>query len=194
MSIDGQGSIDRRPTSLLLRIKLYPLVYMMMVASFIAGSYATMPAGQAQKIYDAFSEISKSLVANATGVDDVTYRLLYHNVTVLLPSVLPFIGMLMSLWITYSTGQVLSAISQVSRQSKYQLLIFTWSSAHTWLELLAITVASTESIILGMAILRKSLKDELGLSISSIILAISLLALAASLESVAVMSANALQP
>jgi uncharacterized membrane protein SpoIIM required for sporulation len=98
----------------------------------------------------------------------------------------PVFGWIRFVTVTYSTAQVISALASSYGVPAALLLIVTFLSPHSWIELMAYAVAVAESVLLAYAVPARRLHAELFRAVASVPLVILMLMFAAFLEAITV--------
>jgi len=109
-----------------------------------------------------------------------------NNALIAVFEFVPFLGWIRFVEVTILTGQVISALASSSGVPASILLITTFLSPHSWVELMAYAVAIAESILMVYSAFAKRLKEELSRAAASFALVILMLMVAALLEAITV--------
>ena len=165
-----------------LRIKLLPLMFILLIIAFNLGAFTRMNPEDAKKLYEQTKTFLEQLVKEKSSFDNITYAIFFHNAPIIISGIIPFFGIITVFTSYYTSGLFIGVTSQVTGINRVKIIMYTFSFLHTWLELLSASIVSTESLILSYALLKKKLNSELLYSLAMVFLAISIMALAATIE------------
>jgi len=94
----------------------------------------------------------------------------------------PFFGLIWGAFIFFNTGVVLAIMGSATHINAEILLILLFLSPHTWLELIAYSLALSQNVLLMMAIFKGQFKEELKRTCIIITICALILLLAAVVE------------
>jgi uncharacterized membrane protein SpoIIM required for sporulation len=109
-----------------------------------------------------------------------------NNARIAVLEFVPFFGLVSFAEVTFSTGQVISALAYFSGVSAALLLVATFLSPHAWIELMAYAAAVAESVLLVYSASAGHLRAELSRAAASLALVMLMLMFAAFLEAITV--------
>jgi uncharacterized membrane protein SpoIIM required for sporulation len=179
----GRQSLDRRWLILVVSIFVFEVALFAVVSS--------MPLSAAQ---------TNSLLNDTQGVvtqmqnEPLAFKatdIFSNNAWIALFEFVPVFGWIRFFTVTFTTGQVISALASTSGVPAVLLLITTFLSPHAWIELMAYAVAVAESLLLVYALLRRRLRAEIPRAAESLALAFLMLLFAAFLEALTVQYSSA---
>jgi uncharacterized membrane protein SpoIIM required for sporulation len=141
------------------RILLFLAVLVLCVAVTSAGALSKVDSSQAQSILSSLEEMEEML--RKAGV-----RLIFgNNMMYCLLMFTPFVGPIGGLYILYSTGKVLAAMSYVQGGDPILLLLNLLIYPHAWLEYISYSLAISEGMLLSYYAVKhrlKGLRAEIG--------------------------------
>ncbi len=164
------------------RIKLIPIMFILLIIVFNMGAFTTINPEDAKKLYEQTKKFLEGLVKEKNSFDNITYAIFFHNAPIIISGVIPFFGLITIFTSYYTSGLFIGVTSQITGINKINIVMYTFSFLHTWLELLSASIVSTESFVLSYALLKKKLNSELLYSLAMVFLAVSIMALAATVE------------
>lgn len=167
------------------RVKMLALVYVTLLVSLITGLFVPIPMDYAEYLVEVYKRTMMEEYMAKKGFMNKTFFIVSHNLRVLILASAPIVGPILMYYSAFSAGMILNALVLTSRGklSHFQVLFSSLSMPHTWIELLAFSLATSECIIVTLQLLRKgSLKDEIFYMIVILIVSASLLLLSATLE------------
>jgi len=173
------------------RVRMFILVYVTLLSSLIIGLYIPIPLGYAEYLVDIYNKTMVREYMMRRGFTNKTFFIVSHNLRVLLLSSAPIVGPILMYYSAFSAGMILNALVLTSggKLSHLQVLLSTLSMPHTWIELLAFSLTTSECIFLSLQLLRKgTLKDEVFYMLVILIVSASLLLLSAILETLFTMA------
>lgn len=156
------------------RLKLSIIATMALLIALYAGSLFPLNQEDSQRV----AQEAKELI----GQDISAIRIFTNNIAITLLMLLPIAGALIGVYIAFSTGLAFSALSMEAGLSPILAITMTLVLVFGLVEFLAYGLASSESIILAHAIVRKRLGSEIRKIIPILILIIVGLLGAAFLE------------
>lgn len=134
------------------RKKVYLLVLLSLIASTTIGSAWVMRAEEAEETVKQF----RSMLPERPS----PLLIFENNFRASLLMLVPFLGLPLAYYITFSTGRVLAAVGSEQHVSGIILLVTTAIMPFFWLEFLAYALASTECLYLTVGILKRRLRSE----------------------------------
>ena len=167
-----------------IRLYLFLLSLGIFIAAFLIGSTEPLSSQEALAIVEQFGEL--------IGENPTMTQILMNNLPLCLLFFIPVFGTAFMAFVGYSTGVVLSALAIAYPPADALVLALTTLAAPwTWMELTAYSLASSEGIMLILAIIGRNIRRELKTFL--IVLAVSavLLALGAVIEILAINTAMA---
>ena len=177
------------PTSYKVRITGYALFLVLLLMAFSLGFHMHLPEDKAHELYSMYKQHVDSMLYNVSGVDDLSYRIFFNNGRLLIVCAAPIFGSLAALYTVYMTGMTLKAIEIVEAPQENVFLNMIKEPV-MWLELIAISLVSIESIIVSVAMLKGKLGEEIGIYLATLMLAGSILLFSASLEAVEILGGS----
>ena len=175
------------------RLRLIALVYVTLLASLAVGVFVPLPLGYAEYLADLYSRTIAREYLALKGFVNKTLFILFNNMKVLILSSVPVMGPIFMYYTALSAGMVLNALATTSsgRVTHLQVLVTSLTAPSTWLELLAFSIVTSESILLSVQMLRKgSLRDEAFYMAVALIVSSALLLISASVEALATIAAS----
>ena len=180
---------ERRPKLLSYiksqRVKMLALVYATLLISLIVGLFIPIPINYAEYLVDIYKRTMVEEYVAKKGFMNKTFFILSHNLRVLILASAPVVGPILMYYSAFSAGMILNALVLTSegKLSHVQVLLSSLSMPHTWIELLAFSLTTSECVIVTLQLLRKRpLKDEVFYMVVVLIISASLLLLSATLE------------
>ena len=173
------------------RIKILSLVYVTLLISLIIGLYIPISMEYAEYLVDLYNETMVKEYMMRKGFTNKTFFIVSHNLRVLLLASAPIIGPVLMYYSAFSAGMILNALvlTSAGKLSRLQVLVSSLSMPHTWIELLAFSLTTSECILVSLRLLRKApLKDEVFYLVVILIVSVSLLLLSATLETLSVIT------
>lgn len=113
-----------------------------------------------------------------------TLDIFANNVRIAAVEFVPGVGWYLFYLATSATSQILSALSVSTGIPSSFILLTLFISPHAWVELLAYAIAVAESVLLVVALTRRTVRAELSRAAASLILAALMLVFAAFLETI----------
>ncbi len=175
------------------RLRLIALVYVTLLASLAVGVFVPLPLGYAEYLADLYNRTIAREYLALRGFVNKTLFILFNNMKVLILSSVPVMGPVFMYYTALSAGMVLNALATTSsgRVTHLQVLVASLTAPSTWLELLAFSIVTSESILLSVQMLRKgSLRDEAFYMAVALIVSSALLLISASVEALATIAAS----
>jgi len=175
------------------RLRLIALVYATLLASLAIGVFVPLPLSYAEYLADLYNRTIAREYLALRGFANKTLFILFNNMKVLILSSVPVMGPIFMYYTALSAGMVLNALAATSsgRVTHLQVLVTSLTAPSTWLELLAFSIVTSESILLSVQILKKgSLKDEAFYMAAALIVSSALLLISASVEALATIAAS----
>jgi len=167
------------------RVKMLALIYATLLISLIVGLFIPIPIDYAEYLVDIYKRTMIEEYVAKKGFMNKTFFILSHNLRVLILASAPVIGPILMYYSAFSAGMILNALVLTSegKLSHVQVLLSSLSMPHTWIELLAFSLTTSECVIVTLQLLRKGpLKDEVFYMVVVLIISASLLLLSATLE------------
>ncbi len=174
----GQRFFDRQWLVLVL------VVFVVEIAFFTVVSATPLTAGQSDSILNGTQGILTEIENEPLALKAIDIFL--NNAGIAVFEFIPITGWIKFYSVTLATGQVISALAASSGIPAPLLLITTFLSPHSWIELSAYAVAVAESLLLVYAIPKRRFRAELNRAVASVVLAMMLLFFAAFLEAITV--------
>jgi uncharacterized membrane protein SpoIIM required for sporulation len=174
----------RKPLFDVSWLKVVMVIFILEVALFAALSFVTLPADQANSLLNDTQGLVSQL-QNDTLISK-TVDIFVNNVRIALEEFVPGLGWYLFFGVTLTTGQIYSALGSSSGFPAAFLLITTFLSPHAWFELAAYAIAVAESVLLVVAVFRRSLRFEVRRAADAVLLVVSMLFFAAFLEAISI--------
>jgi len=168
-----------------IRLALFFMSLGIFVTMFLLGSTAALSPQEAQ-------EIEKELM-DIYGRDPSATFILRNNLTLCLLFFVPAFGTAFMAFVGYSTGTVLSALAIVSSGSTdaFFLALATLSLPWSWMEFIAYSLASSEGMMIILALVGRTLRREAKTLLIVMAVSVALLVLGAIAEAWFIHSAMA---
>ena len=164
------------------RARLYPLNLAMLVAAILLGALTPAPHDLLEETYTKYKELIASLGLEESPFDVAVYRVFVHNLYAASTMYVPILGIGFALYAAYVTGLAVQALAVMEAKSLWVIMASLLLVPSTWIEVLAYSIAVTESMFLGRAIMKRGRRGEFTISLAMLILVASLLLLSASIE------------
>jgi hypothetical protein len=174
----------RRPLSNRTWLKAVVVIFVLEVATFGTLSFVALPADQASSLLNDTQGLVNQLQND--NLMAKTLDIFINNVRIALEEFIPGLGWYLFFGVTITTGQIYSALGSSSGVPASLLLLATFLSPHSWVELAAYAVAVAESFFFVIAAFRRNILSEFRRAAASIMLVISLLFFAAFLEAISI--------
>jgi len=158
------------------------ITYVVEIAFFAIVSLTPLSASQSNSILNGTSGALNQIQSEPFPFKVISIFL--NNAGIMVLEFVPILGWIRFASVTLATGQVLSALGSTSGVPAAFLLIVTFLSPHSWIELSSYAVAVAESFLLLYAIPARRLRAEVSRAAMSFGLAMLLLIFAAFLESI----------
>jgi len=172
----------RELSVLRVRARLYGFTLILLVALLAAGASIPVPVDLLSDSYSAYRRLVEEVNLEGLPPDEAMYRVFTHNFYVMTLMYIPILGLLNAVQSVLSTGIVVRAVAFYESRSLQALLLGMLAMPSTWLEVMAYSIAATESTIMGVSLLRRNWRGEVLLFLSCFLLSTALLLVAASLE------------
>ncbi len=135
------------------RKKVYLIVLLSLIASTALGSAWSIGEAEAEETVRQFKSMLPERIS--------PLFIFSNNFRASLLMLIPFIGLPLGYYITFSTGRVLAAFGFERHISGLLLFGFTAIMPFFWLEFLAYGLTSTECVYLTLGLLKRRVKEEL---------------------------------
>ncbi|MCD6563176.1 MAG: stage II sporulation protein M [Thermoproteales archaeon] len=165
-----------------LRIKLIPIMLILLIIIFNMGAFTSLNESDARDLYDQTRGFLEKLLKEKNSFDNMTYAIFFHNTPIILSGIIPFFGIITIFTSYYTSGLFIGVTAQVTGENRIKLITYTFSFIHTWLELISASIVASESFILSYSLLKKRFNSEILYSFAMAFLAVSIMALAATVE------------
>ncbi len=173
---------DGNYTMIRTRLKLYPLVCTSLLLSFALGTLTPIGTDLVKRLYEDHRRVVEGLgLSPDKPLDYLTYRIFLVSVQGVVVSTAPLIGYFSITGTYYFTGLVARSLS-IMEATPVQSLV----TPYFLIEALAYTLTSTESLILAWALVKRRLRDEVGISVGIALLSAAILLLSATLEALSI--------
>ncbi|MDA4128091.1 MAG: stage II sporulation protein M [Thaumarchaeota archaeon] len=171
------------------RMKLYAVAFLLELAIFFAATLAPVAPSQKQILLNQ----GRDLINNATsGTPPQTIVLIFaNNFRIALFDIVPLFGAFFFGYSMFATGQVIQVLAQGSNVPPLALGAVYFLFPYTVVELAAYALAVSEGVMIIWAVKRHGLRRELSLLPYGIILLAGVLVLAATFETVFLVSTRA---
>jgi len=171
-----------------VRVRMYAATITILLMTIVVGALMPAPRDLLVESYRRYEELVKSLRLEEAPLDVAVYRIFFHNLYVAALMFVPLLGLVIAIYSAYMTGLVLHAVAFVESRELGVALLSLMLAPSTWGECLAYSIAVTESVFLGRALLLRR-KIDLSLSLALFTLSMSILLLSATIELVLVRAA-----
>lgn len=165
-----------------LRFKVSLLTFMFLFSLFVAGSHLQIDEETARMVVAEVERIRRAVVIEGTALG-MAMEIFMHNARALALASIP-LGIVAISIIMFATGISISAVSISHNIPRVLILMGLLSMPHTWMEFISYTVASAQSTLLLVAIIRGRIGKELGIYMMSIALSAAMLFAAAVFEAI----------
>ena len=187
------GNNKYRQVPVKLRILILIMHLVILPLAFFAGYSSRLDFITARRLYDSYKAFATNILKNASEVDVLSYRIFFHNANLVISCFVPLLGTLNAIYSVYTTGTVLKAVSMIENV-KISILFHALTSPVFWLEFLSISIASSESIVITILMIKngfnKAAQEESGVFLGLILLSLSLLLLSATIEAIGILGAH----
>lgn len=164
-----------------VRARMYAATVAILIATILAGALMPAPEDLLLESYRRYEELLRSLRLKEAPLDVAVYRVFFHNLYVAALMFVPLLGLVVAIYSAFTTGLVLHAVAFIESRELGLALLSLVLSPSTWGECLAYSIAITESVFLGRALLLRR-RVDLSLSLALFTLALSILLLSATIE------------
>jgi len=170
------------PVSYKIRIAAYVVFLALLLVTYTAGIFTSLPKEEATKLYKAYKEYLSGILSNVSSVDELCYRIFYHNSRIVVACAMPGLGAVTALYTAYTSGMAVRVVAETEGENVLKTYYFMLTQPVMWLEMVAVSLVSVESIISILALARRNFDDEIGIYLATLLLAASILLFSASLE------------
>jgi hypothetical protein len=160
----------------LLRWRWYPLpaAFLAIILSFYIGATTSLSSADASSL----NQFWQQLFGNLNSPIDI----FLHNFEIALIMIVPVLGAPFAMYVGYSSGIVISAVSQIRNVNAMSLFLFTVGNPIAFLEFFAYALAITQGVLIFYSILKKHLKQEVRNTAITVTLVFAILLVDAFLE------------
>jgi len=142
----------RNASSKRKRIYLIIIVFIIAFVVTVIGSYVPLSHSDAQTIYN---QENATLTSHKSSFGSLTAYLFINNFSLCLLMFVPFIGLIVGMFIIFDSGLALGAISTVKGYPPVVALIIEVILPIFWLEFLCYSVAMAESVWLSRRLMQR---------------------------------------
>lgn len=187
------GNNKYRQVSVKLRVLILITHFVILPLAFFMGYSSRLDFITARTLYNSYKAFATNLLTNTSEVDVLSYKIFFHNANLVISCFVPLLGTLNAIYSAYMTGTVLKAVSMIENV-KISVLSHAFTSPIFWLEFLSISIASSESLVITLLIVKngfnKAAQEESGVFLGLILLSLSLLLLSATIEAIGILGAH----
>jgi len=156
------------------------------IVAFFAVFIIVMIVGASVPLSPASAHTTYNQLQNEAKYTATVDLIFGHNFFLTLIMFTPFLGPVIGIFSSFSTGFALESIAIAKNESTGLLLGYLFLFPHTWLELFAYSLAMSQSAFLSIAIIRGRFRQELVRTCVIMVVCALILFLAAFLEVVSI--------
>lgn len=159
-----------------LRWRWYPLpaAFLAIILSFYIGATTSLSSADASSL----NQIWQQLFGNLNSPIDI----FLNNFEIALIMIVPVLGAPFAMYVGYSSGIVISAVSQIRNVDPMSLFLFTVGNPIAFMEFFAYALAITQGVLILYAMLKRHAKQEMRNTAITVALVFTILLVDAFLE------------
>lgn len=162
-----------------IRVATFLICTGIFIGGLILGSQTPLSADDAEFIR---SQVEQIIISGPTAL-----AIAQNNIAICLIFFIPVFGVLFMVFVSYSTGLVISAYSLLSTSvTRLEILQATFLVPSTWLEVIAYSLAASEGTLFLLGVLTRRFKEEGKTLLKTILVCVALLIVGAVIESILV--------
>ncbi len=187
-----RDSLDQGVLRFRSRVKLFTVVFIVMMASFTVGLFYPVDKGTAKALVKGFNETVMNEFLSQPTFSGKTLFIFFHNLQVLVMVIVPLAGFPMAVYSAFTTGLVGSSLAAlIPGLTRLDLLASTFLMPHSLMEYAAFSLAAAESLVVTFSLLKKrSFREESVFFLASLVISASILLLAATAETLYIIMTN----